>query len=339
MTETQVGCSIMTKTASTPSDDRGPNWIERLIPIWQRVLQVPSVGVEDNFFDLGGDSTLALELFNEISRLYGRELPPVMIYHASTILALAGLLEKPSALRLPALVKLKPGSDPPVFITHGLGGTVMDFYQVLKHIRTASAIHGMQAQGIDGMEEPLDAIEDMARCSLEAVRTLQPHGPYFLIGFSLGGLVTLEMAQQLTAEGEKIALLAMLDSYPHINHLPAVQRARLVVQQIRYRISRKKTVNGNQSLNDRLSPTMQRFRERARLALGRYQPRYYPGTIRFVRAADPTDFPSDPVAIWKHLAKEFLVDTVPGDHLGIMTTHYEELANALSRYLSEALPS
>jgi len=322
----------MTKTATTT--------IERLIPIWQRVLQVSSVGVEDNFFDLGGDSTLALELFNEISHLYGRELPPVMIYHASTVLALAELLETPSALRVPALVKLKPGtSDPPVFITHGLGGTVMDFYQVLKHIRTPRAIHGMQAQGIDGVEEPLDSIEDMARCSLEAVRTLQPHGPYLLIGFSLGGLVTLEMAQQLTAEGEKVSLLAMLDSYPHISRLSPGQRTRLVVQQIRYRLARKRLVNGNHSTSDRLSPTMQLFRERARLALGRYQPRFYPGTIRFVRAADPTDFPSDPVAVWRHLAKEFLVETVPGDHLGIMTTHYEELANALSRYLSEALPS
>jgi thioesterase domain-containing protein/acyl carrier protein len=327
----------MTKTASSLPD--GSNWIERLIPIWQRVLQVPSVGVEDNFFDLGGDSTLALELFNEISRLYGRELPPVMIYHASTILALAELLEKPSALRVPKLVKLKPGSDPPVFITHGLGGTVMDFFQVLKCIRTPSAIHGMQAQGIDGVEEPLDSIEDMARCSLEAVRTLQPRGPYFFIGFSLGGLVTLEMAQQLTLKGEKVALLAMLDSYPHIRNLSAVQRIRLASQQIRYRISRKKLGNGVQSPNDRLSPTMQRFRERSRLALGRYQPRFYDGTIRFVRAADPTDFPSDPVAVWGHLAKEFRVETVPGDHLGIMTTHYEELANALSRYLSEALPS
>jgi len=147
------------------------------------------------------------------------------------------------------------------------------------------------------------------------------------------------MAQQLTAEGEKVALLAMLDSYPHISQLSPVQRARLVLQQIRYRISHKKLVNGNQSPSDHLSPTMQRFRERARLALGRYQPRFYAGTIRFVRAADPTDFPSDPVAVWGQLAKEFRVDTVAGDHLGIMTTHYEELANALSRYLNEALSS
>jgi thioesterase domain-containing protein/acyl carrier protein len=322
----------MTKTASAT--------MEKLIPIWQRVLQVSSVGVEDDFFDLGGDSTLALELFNEISRSCGRELPPVMIYQASTIAALAELLERPSAPRVPALVKLKPGtSDPPVFITHGLGGTVMDFFQVLKHIRTPRAIHGMQAQGIDGVEEPFDSIEDMARYSLEAVRTIQPHGPYLFIGYSLGGLVTLEMAQQLTAEGEKVALLAMLDSYPHISRLSARQRTRLTMQLIRYRVSRKVSSNGSTSGNDgRLSPTMQRFRENARVALERYQPRFYTGTIRFVRAADPTDFPSDPAAVWGHLANEFLVESVPGDHLGIMTTHYEELANVLSRYLKEALP-
>jgi thioesterase domain-containing protein/acyl carrier protein len=314
--------------------------VEKLIPIWQRVLQVSSVGVEDNFFDLGGDSTLALELFNEISRAYGRELPPVMIYQASTIAALAQLLERPSSPRVPALVKLKPGtSDPPVFITHGLGGTVMDFFQVLKHMGTPRAIHGMQAQGIDGVEEPFDSIEDMARYSLEAVRTIQPHGPYLFIGYSLGGLVTLEMAQRLTAEGEKVALLAMLDSYPHISRLLAMQRIRLRMQWIRYCVSRKRSGSGNLSPNDgRLSPTMQRFRENARVALARYQPRFYAGTIRFVRAANPTDFPSNPAAIWGHLAKEFRVESVPGDHLGIITTHYEELAKVLTRYLEEALP-
>jgi thioesterase domain-containing protein/acyl carrier protein len=318
----------MTKTASAT--------IEKLITIWQRVLQVSSVGAEDNFFDLGGDSTLALELFNELSRAYGRELPPVLIYHASTVSALAELLEKPSTPRVPALVKLKPGtSDPPVFITHGLGGTVMDFFQVLKHIRTPRAILGMQAQGVDGVQEPFDSIEDMANYSLEAARTLQPHGPYLLIGYSLGGLVTLEMAQQLTAEGEKVALLAMLDSYPHISRLSAKQRTRLTMQLIRYRVSRKRTGNGN---DGRISPAMQRFREKARAALERYQPKFYDGTIRFVRATISTDFPSDPAAIWGHLAKELLVESVPGDHLGIMTTHYEELASVLSRYLSEALP-
>jgi hypothetical protein len=86
-----------------------------------------------------------------------------------------------------------------------------------------------------------------------------------------------------------------------------------------------------------LSPAVQRARECAYLALTRYKPRFYPGKIKFVRAELPTDFPADPAAVWARLAAEFEVETVPGDHLGIMSTHYEKLASALSRYVEEAL--
>src|SRR5579862_5035730 len=175
---------------------------ETLLPIWRQVLQLPSVGTDDNFFDLGGDSALALELFNRIAQVCGRELPPAMIYHASTIAALASVLEQPNAPQIPALVQLKNGLAPAVFITHGLGGSVMDFFQVIRHVSTRHAIYGMQAKGIDGVEDPLSRIEDMAQYSLAAVRQLQPRGPYLLIGFSLGGLVALEIAQQLRSSSE-----------------------------------------------------------------------------------------------------------------------------------------
>ena len=310
-----------------------------LTPIWQRVLQLSSVGVDDNFFDLGGDSALALELFNEIAQVTGRELPPVMIYQAPTISALAALLEQPTASRVPPLVQLKSGSkEPPVFIAHGLGGSVMDFYQVVKHIQTPHAIHGLQAKGIDGVEEPLDRIEDMARYSLDAVRKLQPHGPYLLVGFSLGGLVTMEMAQQLLSVGEKIGMLAMLDSYPHASGLSRGQRARLSTRQNWRRLARRLDWLGvslphQTTIEVSSSPAQQHFRDTSYLALERYQPRFYPGKISFVRAAIPTDFPADPAAVWSGLAKEFELQTVPGDHLGIMTTHFESLASAISGFL------
>src|SRR5436853_1386477 len=216
--------------------------VDVLTPIWQRILQVPSIGVEDNFFDVGGDSSLALELFNEIAKTCGRELPPVTIYHAPTIAALADLLEQATAPQLPALVLLKPGTEtPPVFITHGLGGSVMDFYQVVKHIQLPNAIHGMQTRGIDGVEEPFDRIEDMARFYLDAIREVQPHGPYLLIAYSLGGLVTLEMAQRLSESGEKVALLALLESYPYSRYLPLAERVRLFTRSTKSRFSRNGT--------------------------------------------------------------------------------------------------
>jgi thioesterase domain-containing protein/acyl carrier protein len=314
--------------------------IDTLTAIWKRVLQLSAVGVDDNFFDIGGDSSLALELFNEIALSCGCELPPVTIYHAPTIAALAQLIEHPTAPRVPPIVQLKAGCEPPVFIAHGLGGSVIDFYQVIKLLETQSAIYGLQAKGIDGVDDPLDRIEDMARFSLDAVRALQPHGPYFMVGFSLGGLVMLEMAQQLLAQGEKVGLLAMLDSYPHVSRLSREQRVRLWIRQTWRRIARRLQWLGvkppyETTVDVAPSPTLQRFRECSYRALERYQPRFYPGKIHFVRAAIPTDFPADPSAVWSPLANVFQVETVPGDHLGIMTTHFHELADAISKCLRD----
>lgn len=340
--------------------------IDQLTSIWERVLQKSPVGVDDNFFDLGGDSLLAVNLFFEIEQSFGREMPPVMIYQAPTIAALAAELERPSASRLPPLVLLKPGNDqPPIFIAHGLGGSVIDFYQLVKHIGSSQPIYGMQARGIDGVDEPFDCIEDLAQFYLNAIREIQPHGPYYLVGYSLGGLVTLEMAQRLAQQGERTALLAMLESYPYSRFLSLEQRVRLVVRAAKHRAStlsrlpfrdalsyimlpskrrfyfaRSVHANGNgrnELRNDgSISKTMQRARDTAYLALMRYRPRRYAGEIKFVRAQTLTDFPDDPVAVWKDLTDKLEVATVPGDHLGIVSTHFEALGSVLSRYVRGA---
>lgn len=342
--------------------------IDQLIPIWERVLQRSPIGLNDNFFDLGGDSLLAVNLFFEIEQAFGREMPPVMIYQAPTIAALAAELELPSASRFPPLVLLKLGNnESPIFIAHGLGGSVIDFYQLVKHIDSPQPVYGMQARGIDGVDEPFDRIEDLAQFYLNAIKEIQPHGPYYLVGYSLGGLVTLEMAQCLSQSGEQIALLAILESYPYSKFLSLDQRVRLATRVARHRAytlsrlpirdavsylmlpSKRKfyfarSVNGNgngPSKNEvpnagAISPTMQRARDTAYLALTRYRPRRYAGKIKFVRAEILTDFPDDPVAVWKTLADQFECATVPGDHLGIVSTHFEELGAVLSKYLREA---
>ncbi len=319
--------------------------------LWQRLLQRETIGVEENFFDLGGDSTLAVELFNEVSKLCGRDLPPVMIYQTPTIASLAEVLENVPVPRLPPLVQLKPGIDePPLFIAHGLGGSAMDFFQPIRYLDTVRPVYGMQAKGYEGAEEPLDRIEDMAEYFIKALREVQPEGPYFLAGFSLGGLITLEMAQRLSAGGAKIALLALLDAYPHVSFLSPGQRARLAARQTGRLAS--------QTLNRIIDPqapreaagsegeelvvttaAMLRVRESARLALTRYRPRFYSGEIKFAKAAINTEFPDDPVAVWAHLAGKFELKTVPGDHLGIITTHYESLAAVLSGFLQNASSS
>jgi acetoacetyl-CoA synthetase len=315
--------------------------VDVLIPIWQRVLQLPSIGVEDDFFELGGDSLLALQLFTEIGKACDRELPPVTIYQARTISALASLLEQPTAPRFPALVPLKPGStQPPVFIAHGLGGSVIDFFQPVKLLESDHPIYGMQARGIDGLDEPLDSIEEMAAFHLHAIRELQPHGPYALMGYSLGGLVALEMAQQLSKDGEKVALLAMMDAYPHMNFLSLGQRMRLAARQAKRGLRIFRSLRGSGPYQPpagaSLTPPMQRVRDSAYLALTRYRPRFYKGEIKFVRAEILTGFPADAAAVWEPLAESVEIKTVPGDHLGIIATHYETLARVLSKYVAQA---
>jgi acetoacetyl-CoA synthetase len=316
--------------------------VDVLTPIWQRVLGLPSIDAEDNFFDLGGDSALALELFTEIGRVCSRELPPVVIYQAPTVAALAALLEQPASLRLPTTVLMKAGSkNPAVFLAHGLGGTVIDLFQPVKHIESDHPIYGLQAKGMEGVEEPLDSVEDMARFYIDGIKQVQPRGPYVLIGYSLGGLVTLEMAQRLSANGEKVALLCLIDAYPHLRYLSLGQRTRIAARQAKRGLSIFGNLSGSAPYQPpsgvSFSPAMQRVRDRAYLALTRYRPRFYGGKIKFVRAAVSTNFPDDPRAVWGRLADQFEVETIPGDHLGIITTYFENLAEVLSRYLKEAI--
>jgi pimeloyl-ACP methyl ester carboxylesterase len=198
----------------------GSTTIQRLMPVWRRVLQLPSLGPDDNFFDVGGNPELAFKLFAEISCESGRELSPLLIYQAPTVSAVAALRQQSSPPRLLPLVLLKAGTSPPILGAHGLGGNVMEFFDVAKYIQPPCAMYGLQAQGLDGLAKPFDRVEDMAESFIEPIRQLQPHGPYRLVGYSFGGLVMLEIARRLSQSGEEIGLLAMLDACTVIVGLP-----------------------------------------------------------------------------------------------------------------------
>ena len=323
---------------------------EALISIWQRVLErasaSPPIGANDNFFDLGGTASSATELFDEIAKTFGRDLPPELIYAAPTVETLAALLNAPTPPRVPPLLRMKAGIDQtPVFIAHGVGDTVLGLSGLVGKIKTVHPIYGMQARGIDGADEPFTTIEDMAQFHLDAIKRLQAHGPYFLIGYSLGGLVALEIAQHLSAVGEKIALLALVDSYPDKSHLSSTQRALLYFRLAKRRFwsqGRTRSQDSEGSADAALSSRpevlklTQRMRDSAYLALRQYRPRFYPGRIKFVKAEIGTYFPDNPSAVWAHLAQRFDIDTVPGDHFQMLGEQSGTVGAALSRYLDEA---
>lgn len=328
-----------------------PATIEALTSIWQTTLKRQPIDANDDFFDLGGDRGLARKLFAEVAAVCGPNLPPTTICEAPTISTLSALIDKPSPPASP-LALLKPGTGgTPVFLTHGIGGSVIDLVPLARRIKVDGPIYGMEARGNDGVEEPFESIEEMAQFYLDAVQRLQPTGPYFFIGYSLGGLVVFEMAQRLSAGGEQISLLTMLDSYPHPNHLAADQRLRLSVRKVGrraasvWKASHHDTApkapphaNAGSPSPESLSTAAAQIRamESAELAWARYSPKFYRGKVNFIRAAEVTHFPEDAAAVWTKLASEFQLETVPGNHVSILHAHIEDLATAVSRCLANA---
>lgn len=336
---------------------------EAILPIWERVLGRSQISVNENFFDLGGDPSTARELFVEIAKVCGRELPQETILRAPTIASLAALLEGTHSPRLSRLIQMRAGAEPQaVFITHGIGSNVLELSQLLRHIKTDRAIYGLQARGIDGVDEPHERIEDMAEYFLDAVRETQPRGPYILIGYSMGGLVALEMAQRLCEKGEKVDLLTMIESFPDRPFLPMNQLLGIYVRVLEKHLSnvrqlplrdalsyffrpsfRTEFISRNrQGVSSLLRPhtlnqAMQRMLNAGYKALAHYRPHHYPGKINFVQAEISVDFPDNAIAVWSDLAAELIVETAPGDHQGVITAHSDFLGSIISRYLHEAL--
>ncbi len=194
-----------------------------LAKIWAEVLNIENVGIHDNFFDLGGNSLLAIRLLDQINKQFEHDLPLSQLFLNQTIESLAiALSSKTDSLAWSPLVPIQPnGSNPAFFCVHPIFGVVFPYYELAHQLGNNQPFYGLQPIGIDG-ETPLNRIEDMATHYIEALRSVQPKGPYFLGGWSFGGWVAFEMAQQLQNSGEEVALLAVLDTVAPIkSNLPS----------------------------------------------------------------------------------------------------------------------
>lgn len=185
-----------------------------LAQIWASILNLERISIADNFFDLGGDSLLAVRLIDRINKQFQQDLPLSSLFRNSTIETLANRLNvgKNSLPNSPLVAIKSQGSNPPFFCVHPIFGVVFPYYKLAAELGTDQPFYALQPQGIDGECSPLTSIEDMAAFYITAVREVQPQGPYFLGGWSFGGLVAFEMAQQLQKSGDRVALLAVLDT-------------------------------------------------------------------------------------------------------------------------------
>jgi thioesterase domain-containing protein len=312
----------------------------QLAKIWEQLLGLQPIGVRDNFFEVGGHSLLAVRLGAQIQKALGQELPLAALFQAPTIEQLAGVLSQGRATAsYSSLVTLRPcGPKRPFFCVPGdLGNVFTDLGPLARHLPSDRPFYGLQ----DGIGNPAQ-IEALAAHYLDEIRTVQPEGPYLLGGVCLGGVVAFEMAQQLRAQCQEVALLALIEpSRPSTPGLQACLKfAGLLLRLLTRRISH------HWSRFVRLGSAEQQTYVRLKLklltniwALTRYAPKPYPGRIiLFVTEESLAKSCHDLRLDWKALADGGLdLQVIPGNHDTITGNNDTKIEEAHMQVLAENL--
>jgi aspartate racemase len=194
----------------------------QLTKIWEKVLGVQPIGVRDNFFELGGHSLLAVRLLTEVEKVFDKNLPLSSFVEAQTVEQLANLLrQQDESAPWRSLVMIQPGTTkPPLFCVHAVWGTVLFYQKLVRYLEPDQPFYALQAQGLDGKQAPCTSVREMAAHYIKEIRTVQPEGPYFIGGYSFGGWVAFEIARQLHAQEQEIALLTLFDTSAPGYHKP-----------------------------------------------------------------------------------------------------------------------
>jgi amino acid adenylation domain-containing protein len=326
--------------------------VERqIVKIWEELLGVGRVGIHESFFDLGGHSLLALRLFAKLEDCFRVRLPLAILFRTPTVEGLAGVIRdgvRSGPWR--SLVALqRNGTRRPVFAVPGVGGNVLCYADLARFMAPEQPFYGLQSRGLDGAERPLTSIEDIAKVFLEEICEVQAEGPYTLIGMCMGGVVAYEMAQQLTAEGQKVGLLMLLETWPPMGssqrwlHLGTrlLTAGRLVGSRLQLYVKELGRLRGRRRVRyllGRLKMLTQMVTRRDVFrgdhseyylnlvtqtnlsAYQKYEPRVYPGRVVFFRAAERQVSADDDRRLdWRHLiAGRLDVRTVPGEDSGLM---------------------
>jgi thioesterase domain-containing protein/acyl carrier protein len=208
----------------TPTDERE----HELCTIWKEVLKLPKIGIDDDFFELGGTSLQALTVFAKIEARLGCSLSPSTIIQAPTIARLAEFIRATTGT---SLVPLRTsGTGLPLFlVTPGYYG-VMQCRHLVSHLKSDRPVFGLQPLPLDGKHRIPRTIESMAADYITEIRRVQPHGPYFIAGHCYGGRVSFEIAQQLVREGERVSFLGLIDT---VFHRASVQASPLLSEAVR----------------------------------------------------------------------------------------------------------
>jgi amino acid adenylation domain-containing protein len=346
----------------------------KLTRIWEKVLGIDSIDVNDNFFELGGHSLLAVRLFAQIEKSFGKNLPLATLFSAPTVKQLArALRDEGWQAAWSSLVMIQGGDQRrSFFCVHAAGGNVLEYRDLARALGADQPFYGLQAKGLDGKQEPHTTIKEMAVHYIAEMRDAQPEGPYLIGGRSSGGTIAFEMACQLSAAGQKVALLALLDTYPagyfkllpgsgtlrqrvsryakkleshgdNLRQLGASAKVGYLLNKLRYapeKIKHKlyrRAYKIYQRFGRPLPPVLKNIEEINFAAVKDYVPQTYSGSVALFLASDLTaDY--DLHDGWRELvAGEIDTLEIPGNHINIIKEpHVGALAEKLRSCLDQA---
>ncbi|WBY01959.1 acetoacetate--CoA ligase [Ramlibacter tataouinensis] len=353
--------------APAQADAGGPAGLaEPLRRAWASLFGIDRVGLDANFFDLGGNSLMAARLMARVKALTGRELPLSTLLRAPTIAALADLLERaPDAGDPGLLVPMRAGVGRPLYLVHGLSGTVLECWELVGRLQTPRPIYGFQAPGVDGEQPPLETVEALAAAYARAIRAAQPQGPYALAGFSFGGQVALEIARELARDGQRIETVCLIDTYVQqdlsrprralerirrgVRTLTALRRGQVLpyLREGAHRLGRELRTGAaagaamRPSQGRELSPAQRLVFDVLSAALERYRPAPFEGgPVHYLRARIPLGGYPDPLPVWKRVARAGLeVLRLPGGHLDVTGTQAGRAAALIDAVLARPVPA
>ncbi|XXT21833.1 amino acid adenylation domain-containing protein [Sorangium sp. So ce429] len=319
-----------------------------LVDMWRTLLQVPRVGISDNFFALGGHSLLAVRMMSQIKQRFGRDLPLSTLFENATVERLAGVLRvRAASTGRTALVPIQQGgTSPTLFLVHPVGGDVLCYASLASRLGPGQPVYGLQVPERGPNGGPLTRIEDMAEHYISELRSVQPKGSYRLAGWSMGGVIAFEMARQLRNAGQEVSLLAMIDvahpadeaERPEIDdetlvswfardlgglagkelHIdPEVLRRLPGEHQIHHLLAqaRRAQVLPHDIDAPTIGAYIERFKRNFRALLS-YRPKPYAGDVLLIRAKKQEPRITEG---WQSLARgRSAVITIPGDHYSIM---------------------